>query len=338
VPPPGVVSPLVLETFDGSGEAVHPDFAIVPVGWGSSSPWQRYLVATPYPGGNAKYENPSYYVGASAAELQPPVGGTNPIVHPVTGGYLSDPDQVYDPVTNEIWLYYRQVTNENQILLVRSSDGVTWDTPRVLFSVPNHLAISPTVVRRAANDWLMWTVNGGSAGCSGASTTVELRRSTDGTTWSAPETATLNNDPGDSPWHIDVSWVADRQEFWAVYNVKTSGSCTTQQLRFATSSDGVHWTQFSHPLLQRGVIPEFADVVYRASLSYEPVSDHVTFWYSGARIVHSEYVWRVATQDMSRATLFAIVNGTLSSQSPTSDMAPPRGDVPGTPLTNETAP
>jgi len=333
------VSPLVLETFDGSGQAVHPDFATVPSGWGAA-PEARYLVATPYPGGNATYENPSYYVGDSETDWHPPTGGINPIVRPVSGGYLSDPVQLYDPATNELWLYYRQVTSSNEIYLVRSHDGVTWDTPVLLFRVANHLAISPTVVRRSATDWLMWTVNGGGAGCGSAATTVEVRRSADGVTWSPPKTVSLVSQAGMSPWHIDVSWIAARKEFWAVYNVKEAGSCTTKQLQFATSPDGVHWTEAPQPLLQRGAIPEFADVVYRASLSYDALTDRVTVWYSGARLNQGAYEWRIATQEMSRATLLAIVNGELvsASSAPPRDADAPIGERPEVPLTNETAP
>jgi hypothetical protein len=129
-PPPAerVIRLVSLQTYDGSGEAVHPDAVTTPVGWGDG---QAHLVVTPYPGG-------------------------------------------------------------------------------------------------------MWTVNSGSLGCFGQSTTVELRRSTDGVTWSGPETVQLG-DNTQLPWHIDVTWIAELREFWTVFNVKTSGSCTTQTLRFATS-------------------------------------------------------------------------------------------------------
>ena len=149
-----------LDTYDGSGQAVHPDAVVTPAGWGG---WRSHLVVTPYPGGDAAFENPSIYVdiGESAPDWRVPIGVSNPLVHPDVSAYLSDPDQLYDPATNEIWLYYRQVTSVNQILLIRSTDGVQWSTPVVVVTVPNHFAISPTVVRRGAGDWLMWTVNGG---------------------------------------------------------------------------------------------------------------------------------------------------------------------------------
>lgn len=323
---------MALATYDGSGEAVHPDVVTTPGTWGENS---LHLVVTPYPGGNPTFENPSiyvgHYVGASLSAWSVPSGVQNPLVRPAASGYLSDPDELYDPATNQLWLYYRQVTTVNQILLIRSSDGVTWSAPVPVVTVSNHLAISPAVVRRGANDWWMWTINGGTDGCAGRSTTVELRQSVDGVTWSAPQTVSMG-DGTQFPWHVDVTWVASRGEFWAVYNAKNPGSCTTPVLRFATSPDGVHWTVAPGAVLRRGALPEFADIVYRASLSYDPTTDGVTLWYSGARYTGKTYVWRVAEQEMTRATLFDLVSR------PAAAAPQMRSERNTPPLTNETAP
>jgi len=340
-PRPGIIATLILDTFEGSGQSVHPDPVVVPAGWGTS---QSYLVATPYPNGNQTYENPSFYEETSSLTWRAPGGAVNPVIRP-DAGYLSDPDQLYNPVTHEIWMYYRQVTTTNQILLLRTADGVHWSAPQLLVTVPNHLAISPTVVRKSATDWWMWTVNGGTKGCSGASTTVEARRSVDGVTWSDPTTVTMQ-DGSKFPWHLDVTWVPQRNEYWALYNAKDAGSCTTTELRFATSTDGIQWTVLPTPLLARGAIPEFADVVYRSSLSYDAASDQVTIWYSGARVAAGKYIWGLATQSMARATMFAIASGTEDGTAPTTvqmNRQTPAGQGPPTapatpPLTNETAP
>ncbi len=97
---------------------------------------------------------------------------------------LSDPDQVFNPETNELWLYYRAVTTENEIFLIRGSGPSTWSTPTLVAHAANHSIVSPTVVRRGPGDWLMWAVNSGPEGCAGGATTVELRRSGDGVNWS----------------------------------------------------------------------------------------------------------------------------------------------------------
>ena len=300
--PPTNIHVVALATYDGSGEAVHPDVANTPAGWDGDGD-KKQLFVTPYPNGDASKENPSLFTRTSSLEWLVPNGVMNPIARPDIG-YLSDPDQVFNPETNELWLYYRGVTTQNEIFLIRGSGPSRWSAPELVASAPNHSIVSPSVVRRGAGDWLMWAVNSGSGGCSGASTTVELRRSSDGIVWSAPVTADLP-ETGVFPWHIDVEWIPSKQEFWATYNVKIPGSCTTAALHFAKSADGLHWTPAAGSVLERSAIPEFTDIVYRASLEYDQVSDRITLWYSGAHYANSRYTWRIATEELSAADFFA---------------------------------
>jgi hypothetical protein len=170
---------------------------------------------------------------------------------------------------------------------------------------PNHTIVSPTVVRRSPIDWRMWSVNA-NVGCSASTTSVELRRSSDGLVWSAPETVRLSQ-AGVSAWHIDVQWIPTRHEFWALFNAKTPGSCTTPALYLATSPDGLTWQTYPSPVLARGAIPAFEDVVYRSTFAYDPDRDIISFWYSGARYESPNYVWRSAFQRRSRADVFAAI-------------------------------
>ncbi|HEV7596175.1 MAG TPA: hypothetical protein VGO33_14355 [Gemmatimonadaceae bacterium] len=300
-PPPPTIHVLTLETYDGSGQAVHPDAATTPAGWDVAGGSEQLFV-TPYPYGDASKENPSLYTSRSFKEWLVPSGVMNPIARP-DAGYLSDPDQLFNPETNELWLYYRAVTSENQIFLIRGAGPSRWSAPTLVASAPNHSIVSPTVVRRGAGDWYMWSVNSGASGCTASSTTVELRRSTDGISWSAPVAVDLH-EIGVSAWHIDVEWIPAKQEFWATYNVKVPGSCTTAALHFASSADGLAWTPAPTAALSRGVIPEFDDIVYRASLEYDPTLDNITLWYSGARYENGHYTWRVATERLSAADFF----------------------------------
>lgn len=327
--PPTDVHALSIVTYDGSGQAVHPDFVRLPSSW-SGNPFR--LVATPYPGGDAAYENPSLFTGRSGTEWAVPQGVTNPIEHPGMGGYLSDPDMLYDPDANELRIYYRRVTGENEIWMTRSSNAVAWSEPVLTVSAPNHLIVSPTIVRRSATEWLMWSVNAGPIGCGSATTTVELRRSSDGIRWSDPQAASLS-DPDGFPWHIDVEWIPSRGEYWAVYPVKAAGGCTTDRLRFATSADGLHWTSYPAPVLLRGASDELRDIVYRSTIDFDADAGVVTLWYSGAKYDHGVYSWHLAWERMSPAQLLARVSTTPSTALRS---APSTPHLP--PLTNETAP
>jgi hypothetical protein len=289
---------LAFETYDGSGQVVHPDYALAPAGAFGTAP---HLAITPYPFGDATFENPSLFEGQRKDSWTLPAGGLNPVVRP-SAGYLSDPDLVSVPEAGELWLYYRQVTNENVIHLVRTGDGRTWSAPVEVLHAPNHQIVSPTVVRRAADDWWMFAVNSGPAGCSANVTSVEVRRSPDGVHWGDPVPASLEQ-PGLWPWHIDVQWIPSLRRFWALYNVKTPGGCTTPALYLAESENGIAWQVHPEPVLVKGALPAFQDIVYRSTFEYDPVTDAVIFWFSGARWVDGRYRWGAAVERRHRAHL-----------------------------------
>jgi hypothetical protein len=312
---------LLLSTFDGSGQTVHPDVVAMPAPWAFS---HQYLVITPYPNGNAGFENPSLFAGGDAQVWTPPPGVTNPIATP-RGGYLSDPDAVAVPETNELWVYYRAVEAANEVYVIRSHDGASFTPPTLVASAKNHDIVSPTVVHRGAGDWMMWSVKSG-AGCSASTTSVELRRSTNGLDWSPPESVSLTQGGGISPWHLEVQWIASRGEFWAVFNGKTPGSCTTPALFLATSTDGLTWRTFASPILTRGASPELADVVYRSTFYYDERADAIDFWYSGAKYEFGQYVWRTAYQRRTRGEVFATAAtrsvAALAALAPRADLPP----------------
>jgi hypothetical protein len=157
---------------------------------------------------------------------------------------------------------------------------------------------------------------------------VDVRRSADGVHWSAPTRAQLEQ-PGFYPWHIDVEWLPTLGEYWALFNGKRAGSCTTPALFLARSTDGVTWTTYPSPVLARGAIHELEDVVYRTTFSYDADEDVVTLWYSGARFDGTQYVWRAAVERRARSELL----GTVAAAAPISARSlDPRPGVP--PLTD----
>lgn len=293
---------LALTTPEGSGQTVHPDVVTMPSGWPGS---HQYLLITPYPNGESGFENPSIFEGSSALSWSPPAGVTNPVASPPLG-YLSDPDAVAVPETNELWVYYRQVLTYNEVYVIQSADGVHFRSPIIVASAHNHDLISPTVVHRGPGDWMMWSVKGGD-GCAAASTSVELRRSLDGLNWSPPEQVSLSQVGGFYPWHIDVEWIPSRQEFWALYNGKLPGSCNTPALFVATSTDGLSWTTYPSPILTKGASPELMDIVYRSTFTYDAATDAIDFWYSGATHDHDldKFVWSTVYQRRPRREVFA---------------------------------
>ena len=308
--PFGELTPLDFATYDGSRQVVHPDYVATPAG-AFGLPF--HIAITPYPFGNAAFENPSFFDATrrDAWTLSP--GTPNPVVRPDIG-YLSDPDLVYVPETGELWMYYRQVTNDNIVLLVRTRDGRTWTRPVDVVRAPNHQIISPSVVRRGEGDWWMFAVNAGVSGCGAAATTVEVRRSADGLRWGDPVAAEVA-EPDSWPWHIDVQWIPSLDRFWAIYNVKSGAGCTTPAVYVSESGDGYAWEPTSQPVLVKGAIPEFQDVVYRTTFEYDPLTDAITFWFSGARYDGSHYVWGAAVERRRRIAVFGLITATIDPRS-----------------------
>ena len=54
----------------------------------------------------------------------------------------------------------------------------------------------------------------------------------------------------------------------------------------------------------KGVIPELQDIVYRTTFEYDPATDALTFWYSGARYERGRYRWAAAVERRLRAQVF----------------------------------
>ena len=298
-PPPSLPYDVFLSqaftTFEGSGETVHPDWAVAPFFF------PQHLAITPYPSGNANYELPSLFGSQFGTEWLLAPNAPNPVIPAPPSGHMSDPDIVWNPESGEMWMYYRQAADRNIVWLVRSGDGIHWSSPVLTVSAPNHEIISPSVVRRGPGDWWMWSVNGDRDGCSAGTAWLEVRRSSNGVNWGAPTVLELAHD-GLYPWHVEVQWISSRSEFWALYNAKEPGSCTTPALFLATSGNGTSWSPIRRPIVTRGAIPAFADIVYRSTFSYDPVADDLRLWVSGARF-DRKWIWSTFLIRKHRASL-----------------------------------
>jgi len=269
----------------------------------------NHLAITTYPHGDASRELVSVFAANTVSTRWALEESTpNPLWPAGFVGTQTDPDVLYDPDSRALWLYWRLVRQGwNMVLLSRSTDGAHWGPPIPVDSAPNHLFISPAVVRRGRGDWWMWSVNAG-VGCTSNGTQLELRRSQDGLYWTAPARAAL----GTMPWHLDVQWVPERSEFWALFVEKAPGSCRPLALLLATSVDGLVWTTYPTPVLRIGVIPEFADMVYRSTFSVD--GDSVTLWYSGARYTGTFYEWHAAVSRRAVAELLGSVRQPVVSR------------------------
>ena len=280
---------LVVPTYDGSGQAVHPDIVRFPAPWNG---WEYWMAFTPYPKAEAAMENPSVAVSHDGIRWEVPAELKNPIIGMEPGkGYNSDPDLSYDPQLDRLVMIYREVSKgDNVIKAISSSDGRAWTLPKTTFRRRSHGIVSPTVVVAPGASPTVWYVDAGNRGCrervtrvmtqvGSAMNALEPARAEAG--WSTPRLAGLEQ-PGFSIWHIDVTYIPERHEYWAIYPAERSFSCNGRDLFFARSPDGIKWTSYRTPVLKRNDASWVRASLYRGSLLYDASRDAIRIYLSAA--------------------------------------------------------
>lgn len=118
-------SRLMLETptYDGSGQAVHPDVFHSSWGWPKAAKYRYWMVLTPYAYSDFSRENPSILVSNNGRNWFVPEGLVNPIEPAPTEGHYSDPDIVMGD--GRLWVFFRWDKGlEERIYAKSSNDGI----------------------------------------------------------------------------------------------------------------------------------------------------------------------------------------------------------------------
>lgn len=277
---------LPVATYDGTGQSTHPDFQRITTAWSAGTCWMAY---TPYANSNGLLENPSLATSPDCEHWTPAAGVRAPLVDKPVDGYNSDPELMYDAAGGCLGVVFRQVYSQNNILMTRSCDGKTWNAPRLLFSAPNHRAVSPTVSSGPDGVSRAWYVDAGSTGCSSTNNVVKMRVATSITSLDSvqfgPEVTTDLAQPGYVIWHMKVRYVPEKKTYIAMYvafpQTTGVGVCTDDDLFVATSADGIHWHPFAAPVLNH--LDKRFDFVtlYRASFTYSSNTDRLRVIVSG---------------------------------------------------------
>ena len=131
------VSDFLLDTFDGSGQSVHPDIAYFRE--------QYWLAVTPYPYGMEEYENPCIYQGCDLFHLKVPKGPIA-IQHKHTHGiHLSDPCFAINNGT--LYCYYRESERKGNI-----EEQTIW---RIQYSESNNCWSEPVQILNSIDDKIL---------------------------------------------------------------------------------------------------------------------------------------------------------------------------------------
>lgn len=170
LPLPNPEKPLMIPTDDSSWQCVHPS-VIDFLNEHNKAEWNGYrywMAMTPYPNTNAKKENPNIVASHDGIHWESPKGIKNPIVkikNDASGENLADPDIIYNPDSNQIWLYYldRAPTKKNPAtinrVIIYHNLKVSKPDTVIFFPKGDSLTlVSPCIWRESANKWHMWGV------------------------------------------------------------------------------------------------------------------------------------------------------------------------------------
>ncbi|MFI5206874.1 MAG: hypothetical protein ACHQU8_06320 [Gemmatimonadales bacterium] len=311
-PTPGGIVQLDLPKFRGISDVVEPDVVHVPSGWRGFNYWMAY---NPYPGGDDEYENASIVAGQDGFAWSVPDGLTNPVAPWPSGAIVhnSDPDLVYVPQLDRMVLFYRAVTVSRNVLFAKSStDGRNWGKAQMVLDAPSHSLVSPSIVLPTSRRPKLFYVDAGQDGCFAHVTATMMRRwmgdlhrddALVGPGWSDTVRTDLNGPPGYLIWHLDVIWVDERQEYWAIFPAFAAGAdCNSADLFMARSRDAVHWQVLADPVLRRGDVTWGGSTLYRASLEYDANASMFRVWLSARSIVGD---WRIGHETFPVANVLA---------------------------------
>jgi hypothetical protein len=273
-------APLTTPTYDGSGQAVEPTVLFFPGAWQGHHYW---MSVSPYPKGNASFENPSILVSEDGLSWSPPAGLQNPLVKPVQGE-LADATIVHDDATDELSMYYLDEVRDQgvhwQLLRHMSSkDGTQWTPWTQLLEGEPYPLESPAIVK-TGNAFLMWTVEIAPQGCSATTSHVLERSSADGIHWTEPAVAGITI-PGYVVWHLNVTQVGQTGRLLAAVTAFRQGvSCNSTVLFLAYTEKG-SWVTVPRPILTPAPAPAWDDhSIYRSSFLYDEAQSRLRAWYS----------------------------------------------------------
>lgn len=149
------VRDFLLDTYDGGGQAVHPDIVYY-----NNLYW---LTITPYPYGMEEYENPCLYQGKSLDSLALPEGPIAVQKKHTQGVHLSDPCFAVDD--NKLYCYYRESEwksniEEHTLWEIQYCDAKKcWGDPIQLMRSVDDKLLSPAMVYKEPGDLTIYFVS-----------------------------------------------------------------------------------------------------------------------------------------------------------------------------------
>lgn len=237
---------LRLPTYDGTGQATHPDI----LGPGDVS--RPFVLAfTPYPFSADRYENPSVLVADDGIRFHEERRGINPLAPAPTVDHNDDPDLFFLDGEYGI-LYLETMRPERQnLVLLRSRDRLSWRrSVAASFDLRGAGAgpfiLSPALAERDGELYLFYVNR------SAAPYRIEFLQGRDASSWSGLE---ARQPVFDSlpfvPWHIDVVKGGGSYYMLMTSVGKDASGRRGYGLRVARSADLESWELSTEPVFAR---------------------------------------------------------------------------------------
>jgi len=257
----------------------------------------EYIMAiTPYPGGDARYENPSILFSNDLMNWSEN-GVTNPLANPPpdavhhSGPHNADPCLVYDPINKEFrlyWAYWSDQENIKRWRFLRSKDGVVWDGPYDTNLSDSNFYWSFSILYDSSDGkWKAWGVKSDVSPFE-----VRYFESNDGITFTEIGKCNIYqsyNGQSWNVWHLEVRKVGS--EFWMIAAMNPVGSQNADKpihLFLFRSTDGVNWSGYSEPILTtENSLSD--DRVYKSSFVIKNGTMHVIYSYR-----NTDGTWHIA--------------------------------------------
>ena len=234
------------------------------------APWHGYewwMVITPYPGGDASYENPSLMVSHNGCDWIEHPGVVNPLApYPLLSTSQGDNHLSYDPEEDRlIVVYLRKSTTAMETRMIQSDDGATWTAPVVISTHATVAKGSPNLVRfinaGGVVKWRLYYHRMGTDGGVYRSYREALLPFGVAGSWdAAAEVTTVSTGlpAGRSLWDFQMYNLPGGQ--WMDITAVSYGEASAATvLCMGISDDGVNFT-YGRPLLRRaktGTFPDF---------------------------------------------------------------------------------
>lgn len=269
--------PLALSTPDGSGQAVHPDIALVPNGFLGFRYW---MACTPYPFGDDRVENPIIRVSHNGIDWRCFPGSPDPIVPTPEDSdwHHADTDLViHDEQLHLFYIATNRKTGETIFWTTVSRNAVDWTSPVEVYS--GQWGVSPAVCVCKDGSWRMWYVWCDTIRDQQQSL-VYRRDGSSSQSFSEPQDCSIEI-PGHVVWHLDVLEVEDGYET-LVTAFPRGTNPSRSRLFHASSTDGICFRLTSNqPIIRPSWSGWDNRMIYRSSFIRNPDRSY-RIWYTGA--------------------------------------------------------